>query len=138
MRLMLIIIVSVFIAIASNAGCNSNPQNRQTITGTVTLDGKPIVDGGIGFEPVAGGIRSGTIIQNGRFTMNIANGLPPGEYKIEITASEEVPGKMVETMAGPMPDRRDIVPPDYSQGTHTVTIKADEKNHFQIDMKSKP
>jgi len=123
------------------SGCsNKNPQGRCALEGTVTLDDVPITKGVISFEPCgtqALRIRSGTEVLDGAFSLIAAEGLVEGEYIVRVTAQEEVPGKMVNTMAGPMPEMRSIVPKKYgSASKEKITIKKGEKNIVTIKMES--
>jgi hypothetical protein len=64
------------------AGCSpTDPFNRQPVSGTVSLKGKPVKTGQIFFEPAAGQqLASNATITDGAFTMTREQGLSPGNY----------------------------------------------------------
>lgn len=77
--------------IAALIGCGGKPAQ---VSGTVTLDGKPLERGVVGFTPVAGGLRAAGIIQSdGRYTLttNRESGLETGEYRVTVVSREPGP-----------------------------------------------
>lgn len=82
-------------------GCGGKPAR---VSGLVTLDGKPLERGVVGFAPSGGGMRAAGIIQSdGSYTLstNRDTGLETGEYLTTVVSRE--PG--VESPQGgpPMP-----------------------------------
>ena len=63
------------------AGCDSSG-GAHDVTGTVTFEGEPVKEGQIVFES---GTVTGAEIKEGKFTAQ----LPPGKYKVRITATRE-------------------------------------------------
>lgn len=78
--------LSLLLATLLLTGCGGS--NLQPLTGTVTLDGKPLADAAISFIPVEGGRpASGNSDADGKFTIasyTAGDGLPPGSYKVTI------------------------------------------------------
>jgi hypothetical protein len=73
------------------AGCGGKPSQ---VSGTVTLDGKTIERGMVGFTPANGGMRaSGVIESDGTYTLttNRDSGLEPGEYMVTVVSREPGP-----------------------------------------------
>lgn len=66
------------------AGCG---RESHPLSGTVSFDGKPVADGYITFFPTAGTSR-GTPIQSGQYELDV----PPGEYRVLVTATPKVEG----------------------------------------------
>ena len=67
-------------------GCSGN--GLVAVTGTVTLDGKPLEGAGIMFQPDAGGVpATGTSDAQGNFTLTTGNesGATPGINKIAVS-----------------------------------------------------
>jgi hypothetical protein len=65
------------------------------VTGRVTLDAAPLVDGTVAFYPVSqsqGGTGYATIV-NGSYSANTGrqSGLRPGEYRVTVTAYQPIP-----------------------------------------------
>ena len=86
MKHFVLIFFGLFLLTATFAGCNND--GMYTITGTVTLDGKPVQNGQIDFAPVdnGAGISAGGQILNGKYTVRIK----PGKMGVSISASEIV------------------------------------------------
>ena len=71
------------------SGCGEgNTLGRHPISGTVTLDGAPLPQGNIAFQPTSGGATSsGATITAGKYSMDAAKGLPSGTYRVVINSS---------------------------------------------------
>ena len=69
-------------------GCGtSDPSGRRAISGAVTLDGAPLEQGSISLQPADGAkYSSGAVISKGRYTIPKDKGLPPGKYRVVISA----------------------------------------------------
>ncbi len=85
------------------AGCG--PGNHATVTGTVTLNGKPLRTGTVTFHPSeAGPVAYGMIGMDGGYTLQTGTrpGLTVGRYVATVVATtdrpspgEELPGKLL-------------------------------------------
>ena len=114
-------------------GCGANVS---TISGKVTLDGKILDKGDIGFHQEEGAVVSTTRInQDGSYKVGPEANTLPGNYKVIIIANEfaisKAPGNVL------MPTR--ITPLAYSSKEQTP-LKAELKagsNEFSFDLKSK-
>ncbi|MDR1494168.1 MAG: hypothetical protein LBT05_15815, partial [Planctomycetaceae bacterium] len=89
-------------------GCtNSNPQGRLLISGEATLNGQPLANGNISFEPSGSQsvkTQSGGQIKNGKYSIAAADGLVEGEYVASIRSMEEIPGTQKNT-GNPLADQ---------------------------------
>jgi hypothetical protein len=108
------------------AGCGeANPLGRRPVYGRITFQGKPVDYGAIQFTPVdlQHGVNSGGMIENGQYALKLAEGLPPGEYKVMVSAPDR--GK-VEKVEGPPGDERSLarerIPAKYNLNT-TLTLE---------------
>ena len=114
-------------------GCGANVS---TISGKVTIDGKILDKGDIGFHQAEGVMVSTTQInQDGSYKIGAEANTLPGNYKIVIIANEVSIGKGPGSV--PMPTR--ITPLAYSSKEQTP-LKAELKagsNEFNFDLKSK-
>lgn len=114
-------------------GCGANVS---TISGKVTIDGKILDKGDIGFHQAEGVVVSTTQInQDGSYKIGAESKTMPGNYKIVIIANEVSIGKGPGSV--PMPTR--ITPLAYSSKEQTP-LKAELKagsNEFNFDLKSK-
>jgi hypothetical protein len=93
------------------SGCGSSLGSQ--VTGTVTIDGKPLAVGGVSFHPVGGGpVATARIQEDGSFELKTGkqHSLPPGEYRVTVMAVEVVPPKTKYHV--PMPGKR-LVPVRY-------------------------
>jgi hypothetical protein len=71
-------------------GCS---EKLPTVSGLVTIDGKPVPEGMISFQPVTGGaIAVARINPDGSYAVKTGTeaGLKPGEYKIAISAPKGI------------------------------------------------
>lgn len=70
-------------------GCSGQPSS---VSGVVTLDGKPLDRGAVSFHSLGGGPTAvGQIDSSGRYALKVGeeHGLPPGEYVVTVVASED-------------------------------------------------
>ncbi|WP_146447795.1 hypothetical protein [Bythopirellula polymerisocia] len=82
-------------------GCGGKPAS---VSGIVTMDGKPLDKGMVGFAPVSGGMRAaGKIQSDGSYTLstNRDSGLETGDYKATVVSRE--PGVEPPQGGPPMP-----------------------------------
>lgn len=78
------------IALLSFGCAKKDPFNRQEVSGTVTLKGKPVETGSIYFEPQEGqGVATNASISKGTFRLpKDSNGLSPGKYKWDLVVMD--------------------------------------------------
>lgn len=77
--------------IALLVGCGGKSSQ---VSGVVTLDGKPLERGTVGFTPVGGGLRAAGVIQtDGSYVLstNRDAGLEAGEYAVTVVSREPGP-----------------------------------------------
>jgi hypothetical protein len=122
-------------------GCSEpNPLGRRPIHGQISFQGKPVDYGMIQFSPEDPdrGVSSGAMIENGSYRLKLTDGLPPGSYKVMISAPDR--GK-IEKVEGPPGDERSLaverIPKKYNlqstlkievpkgRGAHTVDFTLD-------------
>ena len=122
-------------------GCrDSNPLGRKAISGTVTLDGAPLKQGSINFQPMQhGGVSSGAVIADGKFAIAAEKGLPKGKYRVVINAAEAGSGGAAAEMPGDIaPAPKELVPANYNVQSELTAQVGDEKTcEFKYDLKSK-
>jgi hypothetical protein len=116
-------------------GCGPKEQ-KASVLGSVTLDGKPLASGQIRFSAADGqGVTAGASITDGKFTAV----LPPGEMKVEINAPKVVgKSKMYDTPDSPVVDVvKELLPPRYNAQTElTITVQPGEQQR-DFALKSK-
>jgi hypothetical protein len=91
-KTVLAIILTLIVGWTSQTGC-SKSSGRQGISGKVSIAGKPLPKGNITFRPLAGTASpsAGAAIVDGQYSIDAAQGVMPGKFRIEITSSR--PGK---------------------------------------------
>ena len=118
-------------------GCDSG--GRQSIAGTVTLDGRPLEKGTITFIPQSDtqGPTAGAEIVDGKYAIPTAGGTFVGKFRVEITA-DRPNGKKI-ALAGQLYDiYEQFIPPKYNTASQLETeVKAGEANHFEFAVNSK-
>ncbi len=90
-------------AVAGFVGCGeANPLGRRPIFGRVTYKAQPVDYGSIQFIPLdlQHGVNSGAMISDGKYRLTEAQGLPPGDYKVMISAPDRSQETKVEELPG--------------------------------------
>src|SRR5438552_5090261 len=92
----------VSIVAAVLAGCSDPYAGRMEVSGEVKLQGQPLKEGSILFEPLGGqGTQSGSSITNGKYTIPRQSGLKPGKYLVRLTAGDGKTPAATEEAAAP-------------------------------------
>ncbi len=125
---------------ASLAGCTDTLQLAPA-EGKVTLDGRPVADAGVLFQPKSGPSAAGTTDAAGHFSLSTANrpGAPLGDYSVAITktSTPELPrgadGRVDETQLRGTVEltEANYLPARYSSPSTselTATVKPDGNN----------
>jgi len=117
-------------------GCTADSKHGM-VKGNVTLDGQPLKDGVIRFQPVDGTTATADAqIVDGKFSGRV----PPGEKRIVIS-SQKVVGKrkMYDSPDSPVVDRtEELLPKRYNEHSElkaSVTLGAQELPPFELTSK---
>lgn len=103
--------------LAASGGCGSGHPKTYSVSGRVTVNGKPLPSGDIQLIPEKGRPAFGIVVADGRFqlgTFEDNDGAPKGTYKVVVTAFETAGAQ-----------NRTLVPDRYSSAQtsdKTVTI----------------
>lgn len=123
------------------AGCSpANPLGRKALSGTVTLDGKPLDRGAIEFHPVEGGVQSGALIKDGGYSIPAHEGATPGKYRVVIYDTYETPPLPPGHMPGDdiPPPPKPKVPPDWnSKSQQFIEVKPAGPFKFSFEIVTK-
>lgn len=125
------------VGLAFLAGCGM--EQRLPVSGSVQFEGEPVEVGQITFQAssqYSGDIRACDIF-NGRFELAEAEGLPPGVYRVQITAVRERDGDAHAVgLAGLPPELPEqYIPAKYNdQTTLEVEVTPDTPNHFEFEL----
>ena len=116
------------------SGCGGPSETTGTVSGTVTLDGKPVATGEIGFISAEGFSAIAEIGSDGSFT--VEENMPVGKYIVTVNppALMEAPGEEGDTATL----AESAVPDGYSdEGTSDVTQEIVEgPNSVTIELKA--
>ena len=123
------------------AGCGaSNELNRQSIQGTIKLNGTLLDTGNIRFLPQQrkSGVSSGAMIRDGRYSIDTEKGLPPGAYFVRIYSAEVAPDAKRRDPNNPVGQLgRERIPPGFNtNSTHTVNVSDAGANQFDFDIRN--
>jgi hypothetical protein len=108
----------------------------------VTLDAKPLASGTVQFTPEEGqGLAVGALITDGAYRLPNPPGLPPGRYRVSISAQG---GAVVQPGVAPdmdlgRPGVKDPVPARYNlETTLRAEVTRGGSNTFPFELTSKP
>jgi len=129
---------------AVSSGCGpSDPLGRRAISGAVTLDGTPLTDGTISFQPAEhGATSSGALISQGKYAISRDKGLPPGKYRVAVNAAK--PGTGMTLPEGKMPGEEvgtppvELIPPEWNtKSQNIIEVKASGPAKFTHEIVTK-
>jgi hypothetical protein len=110
------------------------------VSGTVTLDGKPLPSGTVEFQPLSDGQARVAYIEDGEFELPADQGLLPGlEFQVVLKAFRKTGRKYLNRdMSASAEETIQYLPEAYnSRSTLRVTISRDrQENHFRFELKS--
>jgi len=121
------LVVIVFVSLVFVAGCSTPSRDLPdlaTVSGTVTMDGKPLSRVSVFFESANGHGAAGTTDQNGRYELYFSGdtkGAEVGANTVRITTVLDFPTP---------PDYRDPIPAKYNSSSElTVTVQPGTNTH---------
>ena len=115
-------------------GCSSD--GRLTVSGTVTLDGKPLESGTISFQPAPGeaGHSAGGRIENGEFRLPAEHGMKPGKYLVVVQTFRPTGRMNNHPIKGKFAD---VARVKYNEaGKLEATVAPGAANHFDFQLTS--
>ena len=134
-------------AVGMWTGCDSaDLRGGMAVRGEIILDGTPVPEGHISFEPTGTeGLSSGSLIRGGKYSISSEDGLPPGEYLVRIFADPQAgngaatPPDVAPGMDGLLPTPPpQLIPPEYNaESTQKVTVTKEGPNKFDFKIQSK-
>ena len=117
-------------------GCSDG---RVALRGNVSVNGVPVKEGTINFRPIdVASPGSSTVIVDGSYSVAAKKGVVPGEYLVQISATEDT-GKMDTSMPGPpRPIYRSLIPPKYNaQSELKVNVTRGKPCDFDLVVEEK-
>jgi hypothetical protein len=112
----------------SFTGCNSTQPEYVPVTGTVTLDGKPLTKGNVLTQPSAGRGANALIQPDGTFTLKTRDqdGALIGTHKVAVLSHEGGTGSGPEASIGKLLVPERYINPETSG--LTIEVKPDDNN----------
>lgn len=127
-RVMVSVLLGLFLSVT---GCGPS---EVVVSGTVTLDGKPLEEGNIAFRPLPATATSeatGVPIQGGKYQLKVR----PGRYRIEITAARAAPGPT--DPFGTTPPPKSLIPEKYNARSELTEEVRAGTNEFNFALTSR-
>jgi hypothetical protein len=133
-RLCLVWLPLLFALLCGCSGSNRDKEKTGTVSGTITLDGKPFSDGVINFYDAKQGTAAKGVLQDGgRFTLDAP--LPVGTYSVTV-----LPPEMPAPQIGAKPKAAAVNIPEKYRTNQKSDLTAEVKegeNSFKFEMNSK-
>ncbi|ODU01388.1 MAG: hypothetical protein ABS79_01745 [Planctomycetes bacterium SCN 63-9] len=133
------LMMAVVLTVSGCGGSASDGLPRQAISGTVTLDGQPMVGGAVTFIPDGfEGPGVGSPIQDGAYSLSAQDGPVPGRYRVAIYRQMPT-GKTIQDpddTSVVFEEKFETIPEIYNVRTELkAEVKAGGSNHFPFDLK---
>jgi hypothetical protein len=113
---------------------------RRPVSGAVTLDGKPLTDARVTFQPSGGeGTEAGGEIIDGAYRIPRDEGPTPGDYVVRITSVSKASLPDPNAMPGDVPPApKEPIPPRYNvKSTLSAKVTEEGPNAFDFDLKTR-
>lgn len=121
----------VLLTISGLAGCGKSWPELFPVSGTVTLDGRPLAEGLIYFRTIQTGDIEPIEIKNGQFFGKAK----PGDRRVEISAFRV---ELYDSGGMKAKIQQNLVPKCYNlDSTLTAKVSSEGDNQFQFTLKSK-
>ena len=147
------------IALAAAAGCSTAPSmdyskaGLVSVSGNITLDGKPLENAVVMFEAEDGQLSYGLTDSNGDYTLQFdsdMDGVTPGKKTVRISTTAKIIGLNTdddggegegggegESATAPPSSEAERVPEKYNKNSKvTVDVKPDESQTFDFELSS--
>ncbi|WP_437200726.1 carboxypeptidase-like regulatory domain-containing protein [Planctomicrobium sp. SH664] len=120
------------LAMLALTGCSQNGPELASVSGVVTLDGSPLDQATIVFQPATGRASTGSTDSEGKYTLKFTSDRPgviPGRSMVYITSQTvDFNGNVV---------RKEILPARYNRESELAVEVADAPNTFDFALESK-
>jgi len=133
-------IVAVGAALALVAGCGpSDGIARVSVSGKVTLDGKPLPSGQIVFLPEQTGPSASAAIHDGAYTIGASEGPAAGSHRVEVYSVQPT-GRMIpnpDDATQKVEETRSVIPTRYNANSMLrAEVKPRTENTFDFPLTS--
>ena len=128
----------LFLLLLACAGCGGGGPEIASVSGRVTMDGKPLANATVVFTPENGRPAGAKTDENGNYVLNFSEGRRgaiPGPNTIYITTirdpEQDENGKVI------VPGSKEIVPMEYNAASKlTFNVEPKKKNIANFELKS--
>ena len=126
--------ILIAVLVVAAAGCSKGraEPERYPVTGTVTLDGKPMPDGRIYFVNVQAGLNDAVDIKDGKFEGQV----PAGEKTVQISRLRTLPPKPNDPMKSEIQEET-IAAKYNTKSALKATVTEAGPNEFKFEVTSK-
>ena len=137
-----LLLLPLVLSLVAVAGCDAEPRH-ESVSGAVTLDGKPLDDAEVRFTPDGGeGLTVGSLAQNGRYSLPNPPGLIPGKYRVSISARGSAaasPGTPPDLDLARPGGPTERIPARYNhQTTLRAEVSAGGPNTYEFELSGQP
>ena len=127
------VLLAILLVLPGYLGCQRHDgPELATVSGTVSLDGKPLEGATVHFQPKSGRPSYGRTDETGRYAMGYSlerSGVTLGEHVVIIrTVLEDEHGQVV---------RKEFLPKKYHDATTLSAVVEDKTNVIDFDLQSK-
>lgn len=127
---------SLAVTLCTFVGCADKSPQRMAVSGTVSLDTKPVGNATIIFTPIGRGLAAAAVIENGKFAMTEENGPTIGEFHVRINPMEAEIEQVNPTELS-RANRRPLIPKTYQrEGRLRATISAEPNPKLEFKLLS--
>lgn len=126
------------------AGCGGDGLPREPVSGSISVDGKPLKSGMVMFTPTDASMptQGNGNITDGKYSIPRSAGLVPGTYKVVINSSESTPEKQLDKVNDapglPPAPAKNAIPPEFGSETKlTAEIVAGGPNVKEFNIQTK-
>jgi hypothetical protein len=121
--------------LALGCGPPSDQPELGLVTGTVTLDGKPLPNVWVGFAPTTGRSSMGLTDKDGHYKLDYLYDTPGakvGQHTVTITTPQE------DESGGLVPNFKELVPAQYNTKTTLTAVVESGENKIDFQLTTQP
>ena len=131
--------LTLFLIVLLCCGCGGDNVRRTAVKGEVLLDGKPVVNGRILFEPTSGttGPVAGATIKDGAFEIPSHMGVTVGKNLVRINSNKPTGKKIKSSMSNDVLDETvEGIPEKYNTKSKLEKEIEEGPNELSFDLES--
>jgi hypothetical protein len=124
--------IAFLVVLGAVVGCGTaTREDTATLAGLVTIDGEPVVLGGIQFMPQEQGRPTFAEVRDGRYQARV----PKGRVRAIFSARRET-GRQVEVYSTTIPEVIDVLPASLREGIEITVAGDDPSRDFVLSSKA--